>query len=89
MRAYKFLLLKFDLYVNIHGFSQRFQERGMGNNPFSAGKGFSPCNCPDKINFREYLGKKLDTRGKVWYIISVKQSKVKAFTCKVSSVTGQ
>ena len=25
----------------------------IGNNPFSAGKGFSPRNCHDKMDFRE------------------------------------
>ncbi len=31
----------------------------------------------------------VDKAEKVWYSNQVKQSKVKAFTCKVSSVTGQ
>ena len=41
--------------------------KGHGENPFSARKGFSPCNCPTQIDFRVPNRYTIENGGGVWY----------------------
>ncbi len=62
-------------FVNISYKNAAVLGKGHGKNPLSAGKGFSPCNCPTKLDFRAKRSLCLDFWAITQYDFSMNESR--------------